>query len=113
MAKTSTQLIARVLGILQKLDGAAGETPSVEDSARVATMIEPKAAELGRRNIIYIGDTDYIADEAFHWFAILIAQDVAHDFGAQADFNQIALAESRLKELRGSERGGVVRAEYY
>lgn len=111
MAKTSTQLIARVLSLLNKI--GAGETPSVEDAALVTTVIDAKAAELARRNVIYIGDTNYIADEAFQWFAMLIAQDMADDFGAQIDPGKIALAESRLKELRGAERGGTVRAEYY
>lgn len=111
MAKTSTQLIARVLSLLNKI--GAGETPSVEDSALVRTVIVSKSAELARRNVIYIGDTEYIPDEAFQWFAMLIAQDVADDFGAPIDPGKIALAESRLKEIRGSERGGTVRAEYY
>lgn len=111
MSKNSTQLIARVLSLLNKT--GAGEAPSAEDTALVRTVIGPKSAELARRNIIYIGDTEYIPDEVFHWFALLIAQDVADDFGAPLDAGKIALAESRLKELRGSERGGIVKADYF
>lgn len=96
--KTRADLVNRALKLLGV--ASAGQPIEAEDYAVADAAIEPKFAELARRSVIYVPNPDEIDDELLQWLAILIAQDVAPDFGAAMDTTAITIAESRLREMQ-------------
>lgn len=97
MSKTRDQMIARCLTKLGKL--ASGQTIQPEDSVRVDDNLETCFAELGARQIYYVGDYTSYEDEVFDALAECLASALSADFGADRnewEARRMA-AESRLE----------------
>jgi hypothetical protein len=94
---SENDVINRTLGILRAI--GSGQSASTEDSAKIQAHIQPKLDELAAREIIYISDSASVPDAALQWVAVLLAQDMADDFGVPMDAGKIQLAEARLRSL--------------
>jgi hypothetical protein len=71
-----------ILKILEKLGVAEnGQTPEIEDTARVDANLDSVVAELGPREIIDIGDIDAIPPEYFLSLASICAYELRDEFG--------------------------------
>jgi hypothetical protein len=110
MPKTRTDLINEALDLLGVV--GIGQTPSAEDRAVIDGKIEPKLAELARREIVYIADPDQVDDDIFDAVATLIAEVAGPKFGRPRDLGVRLEAEARLIEMQGGEGRETVRAEY-
>lgn len=111
MPKTRTDLINEALDLLGVV--GTGQVPSAEDRAVIDNKIEPKLAELARREIVYVPDTDAIDDEIFDALATLLAEEAGPKFGRPRDLGARLEAEARLIEMQGGSKPETVSAEYF
>lgn len=111
MPKTRTDLINEALDLLGVT--GTGQTPSVEDRAVIDGKIEPKLAELSRREIVYVPDPDAVEDEIFDALATLLAEEAGPKFGKPRDLGVRLEAEARLIEMQGGARPETISAEYF
>jgi len=110
--KTRADLIRLTLEFLNAV--AAGQTPAAEDVETLERLIPGKVAELARRRIIWIPDTDAIEEELLEPLATLLGDLAAPSFGQPRDINRRVEAENRLREMQvADDTTEVVRADYY
>jgi hypothetical protein len=105
-----TALINRTLEFL------IGDTDQVGDreSEKVRDYIPSKIAELSKRGVVQIVDSDDFPDEYLHWLAMLLASDLGPAFGKPMDPAAISMAETRLYQLTTAEFGySVLKADYF
>jgi len=81
--KTKRQLLERALEALGAL--ASGQVAEVEDLARVERYLGPTVADLLRRDIYYIADTEEIEEDIFDDLALCLANTARHAFGLGND----------------------------
>jgi hypothetical protein len=111
MPKTRTDLINEALDLLGVV--GAGQTPAAEDRAVIDGKIEPKLAELARREIVYVPDADTVDDEIFDALATLLAEEAGPKFGRPRDLGVRLEAEGRLIAMQGGAGLETVRADYF
>lgn len=111
MPKTRSDLINEALDLLGVV--GVGQTPSAEDRAVIDGKIEPKIAELARREVVYVPDPDSVDDEIFDALATLIAEEAGPKFGRPRDISVRIEAEARLIEMQNGEGRETVKAEYF
>ena len=75
-----------ILKILEKLGVAEnGQSPEIEDTARVDANLDSVVAELGPRDIIEIGDLGEIPPEYFLSLASICAYELRDEFGVTGE----------------------------
>lgn len=77
--KTRAELVQQALADLGVIE--AGQASSSEDAETVDGYVDTSLAVLSAKGIVTVGDPDTIPLEFFLPVAILLAQDVAHEFG--------------------------------
>lgn len=102
--KTRRDLIdraAEALGVL-----AAGQTLANEDIARIDGYVDTTAADLMRRDIYSIADTQEIDESIFDDFGICLANACRHAFGQSGNPElQAAAIAAEQKLLKKSAQG--------
>lgn len=82
--RTRSDLVTEALESLGVL--AAGQTPELEDTARIDEKIDSILADLAGREIVYVADPDNIPQEWFNALADIVAYECRTKFGVTADF---------------------------
>lgn len=82
--KTRADLVVKVLEKLQIVP--EGQTPEVEDTARVDRNLPPVLRELAAREIIYVPDIENIPEEWFLSLASVAAYELRSEFGVTGEF---------------------------
>lgn len=117
MSKTRSQLIERALSRLGVIGENRPAYPNEVDKVDVG--VEPLLAELLRREIIYVADSETIDEALFESLATLLADAVKGHFGVAAlpldadGSSPVDWAEDKLREIGyGRYSGAVQQGEY-
>jgi hypothetical protein len=115
--RTQADLLQEVLENLGVL--ATGQTPEIEDLARVKEKLPSIIALLGASEVVYIPDIENIPDEYFIPLSNCVAYQCKAKFGIVGDAAasldndyQLALLQFRVM-LRGRPTGEVMRSESF
>lgn len=103
MAYTETNLVNEIAAELFSL--GTGQAPDTEDAARITLRLPGILAELGKRNVIYIADTDSVPDEAFSDVVAYAAAVLAPTFNLPPREGERMVAEGRLRALQRMGKG--------
>lgn len=111
MAYTETNLVNEIAAELFSL--GTGQAPDTEDAARITLRLPGILAELSKRNVIYISDTESVPDEAFSDVVAYAAAVLAPTFNLPPREGERTVAEGRLRALQriGKGTGGTLRVD--
>ena len=103
MSQTKADLVREVLGELFSL--ASGQTPNADDTTWVEQRIDPTLAGLAKRNVVYIADSEDIADEVFNPLAAYLAEICGPKFGRPRNPVSQKMAEDELRTIQRIGKG--------
>lgn len=95
--RTQTELVEQVISNLGVL--AAGQTPQLEDIARVKSVVPPAIEFLRATETYYLGSADSIDDAVFLPISHVVAWECRNDFGVSGDQLQ-TLADSKEAAIK-------------
>lgn len=117
MAKTRADLVARALKNLGALP--AGQAASAEDSLSMDALIDPLLDSLNFRDVVYVGDSNSIADEYFIPLGECLAFVASPEYGASIDPSRLRQdgrpkAEDDLRHIQSARPTyGILKIEAY
>jgi len=97
MSQTQAQLITSVLEDLNAI--GIGESVASADTTLITTRYTTAVADLDKRRIYTVADTNAIADEAFPHLVRIVAELCAPSFGRETKVDLITASETALAEL--------------
>src|SRR5215207_10912978 len=97
MSQTQAQLITSVLEDLNEI--GIGQSVASADTTLITTRYTTAVADLDKRRIYTVANTNAIADEAFPHLVRIVAELCAPAFGREAKIELITASEAALADI--------------